>query len=303
MKQFILFLIFFTIAGSAILFYTFLSQPHETEKAKKKPLTLTYKDPYVTKDVHNHENIAHISKSASSKTDNDAQKPKAQHRTESTPRTRVEQSHNTHIEPRPSYDRRVLEKLFFEEVNRQRLINDLEPLEFRKDLARTARKYSEELAMNAKQNPHYDPRTATVELRHFGATFGMTVIERLAYKKVYDVSRAGENILSLPLDISTYAPDGTLIKRTWRTNEEVVTDGVRRWMLSSAHRANILTPTYTHTGVGVFRLDNVLVVTQIFITKASCGYYKGPCCETTDACFTGFYCDTDRDTPECRMEE
>ena len=201
------------------------------------------------------------------------------------------------IAPEPVYDRRTLEKLFFDEVNRQRILHNLPPLTLRKDLARTARKYAKELAFGARNEPGYDPRTAVVELRHFGSSFGMTVIERLRHKKVYDTARAGENILSLPMDISTYDGD-RLRTRRWRTPQDLATDGARRWMLSPKHRANILTAAYTHAGVGVYRLDNILVVVEVFITKADCGYYRGPCCTTTPQCFAGYECRPQKDGAE-----
>ena len=289
----------FIIIGSGILWYAARTTPAQTTTPLQP---LPYLNPYVDAPQS-----THTARTTEPPPRADAPTP--------PPRRTADVAHGTRhsaptpntdtgqIDPDPGYDRRVLEQRFFDEVNRQRELRGLAPLELRKDLARTARKYSKELAAGAKAEPGYDPRTAVVELRHFGASFGMTVVERLRSKKVYDVARAGENILSLPLENSTYAADGTLLARSWRSVDDIVTDGVRTWMLSSAHRANILTPEYTHGGVGVFRLDNLLVVTEVFITKASCGYYKGPCCKTTDACFAGFYCDTSRDTPECHTEE
>ncbi len=299
MKWLIFSIIFFTAIGSALLWFATVKQTNTTS-APKTLLPITYKDPYIrdtpTKDP----------------SDTPAQPPHevAPPQPSSYPQRHQQQDTTQRtannigtIEPSPVYDRRVMERLFFDEVNRQRELRNLKPLILRKDLARTARKYSEELAAGAQSEPGYDPRTAVVELRHFGDSFGLTVVERLAYKKVYDVSRAGENILSIPLDVSTYADDGTLLERSWRSPEDIVTDGVRQWILSSGHRKNILTPEYDYGGIGVFRLDNILVVTQIFITQASCGYYKGPCCGSGDACFRQYTCDTTRKTPECRTED
>ncbi len=274
--------------GSTFLWYSFIrTQP----KPQHSLPPLTYKDPYVKSSTQQSHDIAVTTKP----------QPTPQHTTApQQSATRSSSAPIPAIAPEPTYDRRAMENLFFAEVNRQRVIRNLEPLTLRKDLARTARKYSKELATATQQDPSYDPRTAVVELRHLGTSFGRTVIERLHYKDVYDMSRAGENILSIPLDLSTYDDNGHLLKRQWRTPDDVVNDGVRAWILSPKHRTNILTPSYTHGGIGIYRLDNILVVTQIFITQADCGYYKGPCCTTTPTCFNTYTCDYDRTEPECR---
>lgn len=283
--------------GGTVLYYTF---PQTTPATQQQTPQVAYKDPYVgnpnaTIPPRQTATGTQQTTQTTYRTDNAA--PVTQ------PQTVIESTTGV-IDEDPGYDRRVMEDAFFAEVNRQRLINGLQPLEIRKDLSQTARKYSEELAAGAQAEAGYDPRTAVVELRHFGDTFGLTVVERLAYKDIYDARIAGENILSLPLDNSTYNTDDTLRARSWRSEEELVTSGVRSWMLSPLHRANILTKDYDFGGVGVYRLDNILVVTQVFIQSASCGYYKGPCCDSGNACFDNLICTThDRDEEECRQTD
>ncbi len=271
--------------GSAILWYL----PNHTQSTpQQRPTPVTYKNPYV-KPQSQPTNTTPPTHTPPQHTT-----PKPQPQTHLTPKPK--------IAPEPDYNRHIMEDLFFTEVNRQRIIRNVEPLTLRKDLTHTARKYSKELATTTKQDPSYDPRTAVVELRHIGNSFGRTVIERLHYKDIYDMSRAGENILSIPLDRSTYDDNGQLLERQWRTPKEVVDDGVRAWILSPKHRKNMLMPSYTHSGIGVYRLDNILVVTQIFITQADCGYYDGPCCTNAPACFDTYTCDRENIEPKCRKK-
>ena len=49
---------------------------------------------------------------------------------------------------------------------------------------------------------------------------------------------------------------------------EKIMDG---WMKSAAHRANILTPGYTHLGVGVMAKNQDIKATQVFIGMGGAG--------------------------------
>ena len=72
-------------------------------------------------------------------------------------------------------------------------------------------------------------------------------------KKYYPqlvVSSIGENLAKFVNSAKVFTP------------EEVVSS----WMNSPEHKENILNPTYTHLGVGVFTKDEVLLVTQNFAT-------------------------------------
>ena len=48
------------------------------------------------------------------------------------------------------------------------------------------------------------------------------------------------------------------------------------WMKSPGHRANILTPGYTHLGVGVMAKNQEIKATQVFIGMAGGGVSQGP---------------------------
>jgi uncharacterized protein YkwD len=48
------------------------------------------------------------------------------------------------------------------------------------------------------------------------------------------------------------------------------------WMKSPGHRANILTPGYTHLGVGVMTKNQEIRATQVFIKMTGAGVSPGP---------------------------
>ena len=48
------------------------------------------------------------------------------------------------------------------------------------------------------------------------------------------------------------------------------------WMKSPGHKANILTPGYTHLGVGVMAKNQEIKATQVFIGMAGAGTTPGP---------------------------
>lgn len=65
----------------------------------------------------------------------------------------------------------------------------------------------------------------------------------------------------------------------WMSKQDIETEFVQDWMDSPKHKENILTPEYDEAGVGVAEVNDFLIATQIFITRADCGYKTGPCCE------------------------
>jgi uncharacterized protein YkwD len=54
---------------------------------------------------------------------------------------------------------------------------------------------------------------------------------------------------------------------------QMIMDG---WMKSPGHRENILTPGYTHLGVGVMAKNQEIKATQVFIKMAGAGVSPGP---------------------------
>lgn len=67
----------------------------------------------------------------------------------------------------------------------------------------------------------------------------------------------------------------------WETIEQIVQGGVNQWMNSPGHRKNILNAEYDEAGIGIAQVNDYLIMTQVFITRASCGFQDGPCCEKT----------------------
>ena len=190
------------------------------------------------------------------------------------------------IDPEPNYDRKILEKMIHKEVNRRRRLAGLDKLKYDKKIASVARKYSRELAADAQKILDRGEQLTMVKLRHEGKTFGKTHVDRLYSKKIYDFNRAGENIFSSPLlkELVVNKNDPRDVwRKIWYTPEEVVYDSVTRWMLSPGHKKNILTPQYTHTGIGLVRVGDFVIATQLFVERVSCGYRKGDCCRREKA--------------------
>ena len=65
----------------------------------------------------------------------------------------------------------------------------------------------------------------------------------------------------------------------WYNEAEVEKRTVEGWMNSPGHRANILHADYTDAGLGIARVKDYIIITQVFTTTATCGYKNGPCCE------------------------
>jgi len=127
-------------------------------------------------------------------------------------------------------DVKALESEVIRLVNRERAKRGLAPLTENWELSRVARYKSQDMINKgyfAHTSPTYGSFSRMIE--SFGIRF----------------SAAGENI--------AYGQ---------RTPEEVMTD----WMNSTGHRNNILSPIYTHIGVGLARKSNgVCYWTQMFI--------------------------------------
>ncbi|HQU91872.1 MAG TPA: CAP domain-containing protein [Pyrinomonadaceae bacterium] len=121
----------------------------------------------------------------------------------------------------------------FELVNRERTRSRLGYLEWDDDLARVARNFSRQMALE----------------NFFGHSDrdGKTVIQRAA--KV-GWSKIGENL---------FMCDGM---------NDFTSFSVRGWMRSPTHRQNILDREWTDTGIGIYRTrDNRVYVTQVFVRR------------------------------------
>lgn len=71
---------------------------------------------------------------------------------------------------------------------------------------------------------------------------------------------------------------------TWHGEAEAEKQTIGGWLNSPGHRANILNADYTDAGLGIARVKDYIIITQVFVRKATCGYKTGSCCEKT-----GFY--------------
>lgn len=65
----------------------------------------------------------------------------------------------------------------------------------------------------------------------------------------------------------------------WKNQSEIELEVVEGWMNSPGHRKNILGSEFDETGVGISEVNEYLLITQVFITRVSCGYKTGPCCK------------------------
>jgi len=64
----------------------------------------------------------------------------------------------------------------------------------------------------------------------------------------------------------------------WQSQTDIENKTVSGWMASPGHRRNILNAEYDEAGVGVARVNDYFIITQVFIKRADCGYKDGACC-------------------------
>ncbi len=128
-----------------------------------------------------------------------------------------------------------LEMSIFDGINRERRSHGLPDLIWREDVALAARLHSENMG-NRNFFSHDDPVRGAFDQRMLRSVNGWNL--------------CGENIYK---EIGHYDP---------------VRGAVSGWMNSPGHRANILNPNFTHTGIGAsFGRDHYLYFTQDFIRQ------------------------------------
>lgn len=128
------------------------------------------------------------------------------------------------------------EREIFRLVNAERARKRLGPMEWSDRLANMARAYSKQMS---KGNffSHYDAE-------------GKSVTDRAYSRRIFDWKKIGENLF--------YS----------RGVEDYTGFAVKGWMKSPSHRANILDPVWTETGIGAYEGDDGKVyVTQIFVRR------------------------------------
>ncbi len=65
------------------------------------------------------------------------------------------------------------------------------------------------------------------------------------------------------------------------SDEELATEIVNGWMDSPGHRGNILESEFNHTGIGVAKVNEYYIATQVFLSTTNCGYLGAVCCAET----------------------
>ena len=237
------------------------------------------------------------------------------------------------LAPPPSYNLTAMELGIHELVNKERARYGLGALEYNPDLANVARDHSIELAR--ENAPLTDPGIYChkIFIHHEGFDFGLYETDRLLNRSIYYFELVGENIFmtsawkyleadaSYPpcaggleiveeydspeavlkdyqdhLDYASKAPRVNWTEADWLSQdglEEVVVDG---WMQSPGHRANLLEPAFGEEGIGVAKVNDFIIVTELLIDRAECGYPGAVCCEDEE----GEYC---FDPWECKGKE
>ena len=124
----------------------------------------------------------------------------------------------------------------FRKINFQRESKGLKRLLWDEKLAMLALDYSKKMA-DQDFFSHFDPD-------------GRTIVDRAEELEIDNWLKLGENL---------YKSEGYI---------EPVDIAVDGWMKSPSHRANIIDPDWTHTGVGYFTTkDRKTFITQVFMKK------------------------------------
>ncbi len=138
-----------------------------------------------------------------------------------------------------SADIAALEQATIDAVNRTRARQDARALRRNDAMMQAAREHARELA-----NRH--------ELDHASKQQGReTFAQRLAAAGAPNWTLAGENLIQLPF-----------------TSRDIADEAVAGWLGSASHRAQMLEPSYTDTGVGIVRDDHGdWFIVQLFIRR------------------------------------
>ena len=207
----------------------------------------------------------------------------------------------------------VMENDLFELVNSEREGRGIEPLEWNDEVASVAREHSHNLARQNEPLTERDLLCYFPLVHHEGFDFGLYHDDRLENKSIFYFASSGENIFLASawkarktFDVEDancsenfsqptgpeqaseelerrikYASGLPRVKWlfTFATKSEIEDSIVQGWMESEGHRRNILNSNYTESGIGVAKVDDFYIVTQVFIESVDCGYKNGPCCE------------------------
>jgi uncharacterized protein YkwD len=217
--------------------------------------------------------------------------------------------------PSPFYNLTAMESKIHNLINVERLRNGLKPLKYNADLAGVAREHSINLARENENLTDPNIYCPDIFIHHEGFDFGLYQDARLENRSIYYFNASGENIFMISgwdyeYADAAYAPcdPGIRIVEEYESPELVLQDLqeheayaktakrvnwtyidwvnqsalesqiVKGWMESPGHRANILEPSFDEEGIGVAKINDYLIVTEVFIERTDCGYKGVQCC-------------------------
>jgi uncharacterized protein YkwD len=152
----------------------------------------------------------------------------------------------------------ALEKQIFERVNEERGKAKLPPLKLVDVLSDIARAHSNDMAEHGYM-AHVNPAGLGPTERARAAGF---TCQFQAGRRTY--RGIAENIFQNNL-YSGWRTVGSKTVYDWNSEEKIAMTSVAGWMASPGHRANILNPNATRTGVGIsFSSDRKVLITQVF---------------------------------------
>lgn len=134
-------------------------------------------------------------------------------------------------------DFQAVEARVMQLVNQIRAAHGLSPLQHETRLQQAAIYHAEEM-YRLEYVGHDSPVDAHHELP-----------DRLSASGIYDYGVAGENLALTP------------------DSADLALELIRMWMASSAHRAGILAPEYSFTGVGVYGAGDRVLAVQVFTSR------------------------------------
>lgn len=197
---------------------------------------------------------------------------------------------------KPRIDLPSLELQVFDLVNNERAKNGLGALKWNPDIAAVARAHSAYLASQSNFTDMYishldkngqfeDSRLDNAGIYYFNLSgeniFGENIIEEYYVNDSSEVRQEAcdetEETISCFLGYS----EGDITPLVYSNQSTIAADAVDGWMKSPGHRRNILTGEYTESGMGAATNPSgtIYILTQVFITRATCGYEDGICCE------------------------
>jgi uncharacterized protein YkwD len=90
-------------------------------------------------------------------------------------------------------------------------------------------------------------------------------------------------------ELEDYAETAARVNWTyveWMDQSEIEQAVVAGWMDSPGHRQNILDRAFDEEGIGVAKVNDFIVVTEVFVDRVDCGYLDAQCCVDK----IGIYC-------------